>query len=63
MENDEWLKLFKIKQYANIAIEEKREKKLDRSEIKLFLKKDELDILDKLNLDDFIVSKAERNYQ
>ena len=53
------------KQDANIAIEEKRANKEIGSsleaEIKLTLKKDEYDLLDKLDLSDyFIVSKAEK---
>jgi len=63
--NEKWLKLFKIKQDANIAIEEKRANKEIGSsleaEIKLILKKDQLELLDKLDLPDyFIVSKAEK---
>ena len=59
------MKLFKIKQDANIAIEEKRANKEIGSsleaEIKLILKKDQLELLDKLDLPDyFIVSKAEK---
>ena len=63
--NEKWLKLFKIKQDANIAIEEKRANKEIGSsleaEIKLILKKDQFELLDKLDLPDyFIVSKAEK---
>ena len=63
--NEKWLKLFKIKQDANIAIEEKRANKEIGSsleaEIKLILKKDKFELLDKLDLADyFIVSKAEK---
>ena len=63
--NEKWLKLFEIKQEANIAIEEKRANKEIGSsleaEIKLILKKDEFELLDKLDLADyFIVSKAEK---
>ena len=53
------------KQDANIAIEEKRANKEIGSsleaEIKLILKKDKFELLDKLDLEDyFIVSKAEK---
>ena len=63
--NEKWLKLFKIKQDANIAIEEKRANKEIGSsleaEIKLTINKDEYELLDKLDLSDyFIVSKAEK---
>jgi len=63
--NVKWLKLFTIKQDANIAIEEKRANKEIGSsleaEIKIILKKDEFELLDKLDLEDyFIVSKAEK---
>ncbi len=63
--NEKWSNLFKIKQEANIAIEEKRANKEIGSsleaEIKLILKKDKFELLDKLNLADyFIVSKAEK---
>ena len=63
--NEKWLKLFEIKQDANIAIEEKRANKEIGSsleaEIKLILKKDQFELLDKLDLPDyFIVSKAEK---
>ena len=63
--NEKWLNLFKIKQDANIAIEEKRANKEIGSsleaEIKLILKKDKFELLDKLDLEDyFIVSKAEK---
>ena len=63
--NEKWSSLFKIKQEANIAIEEKRTKKEIGSsleaEIKLILKKDKFELLDKLDLADyFIVSKAEK---
>ena len=59
------MKLFKIKQDANIAIEEKRASKEIGSsleaEIKLVLKKDQFELLNKLDLSDyFIVSKAEK---
>ncbi len=63
--NEKWSSLFEIKQEANIAIEEKRTKKEIGSsleaEIKLILKKDKFELLDKLDLADyFIVSKAEK---
>ena len=63
--NEKWSNLFKIKQEANIAIEEKRANKEIGSsleaEIKLTLKKDKFELLDKLDLADyFIVSKAEK---
>ena len=63
--NEKWSNLFKIKQEANIAIEEKRANKEIGSsleaEIKITLKKEKFDLLDKLDLADyFIVSKAEK---
>ena len=63
--NEKWMALFRIKQEANIAIEEKRANKEIGSsleaEIKLTLKKDKFELLDKLDLADyFIVSKAEK---
>ena len=63
--NEKWTNLFKIKQEANIAIEEKRANKEIGSsleaEIKLILKKEKFELLDKLDLADyFIVSKAEK---
>ena len=63
--NEKWMNLFKIKQDANIAIEEKRSNKEIGSsleaEIKLILNKEKFQLLDKLDLEDyFIVSKAER---
>jgi isoleucyl-tRNA synthetase len=63
--NEKWSNLFRIKQEANIAIEEKRANKEIGSsleaEIKLILKKDKFELLDKLDLADyFIVSKAEK---
>ncbi len=63
--NEKWSNLFKIKQDANIAIEEKRASKEIGSsleaEIKLILKKNKFDLLDNLDLEDyFIVSKAEK---
>ena len=61
--NEKWSSLFKIKQVANVAIEDKRSNKEIGSsleaEIKLTLSKDKFELLDKLNLEDyFIVSKA-----
>ncbi len=63
--NEKWSNLFKIKQDANIAIEEKRANKEIGSsleaEIKLVLNKEKFELLDKLDLSDyFIVSKAEK---
>jgi len=63
--NEKWINLFKIKQEANVAIEEKRANKEIGSsleaEVKLILKKDKFELLDKLDLSDyFIVSKAEK---
>ena len=63
--NEKWTDLFKIKQEANVAIEEKRASKEIGSsleaEIKLTLKKEKFELLDKLDLADyFIVSKAEK---
>ena len=63
--NEKWSNLFKIKQEANFAVEEKRANKEIGSsleaEIKLILKKDKFELLDKLDLADyFIVSKAEK---
>ena len=63
--NQKWAELFKIKQEANVAIEEKRTSKEIGSsleaEIKLSLNKDKFDLLDKLDLAEyFIVSKAEK---
>ena len=63
--NKKWNKLYKIKQEANIAIEEKRSNKEIGSsleaEIKLTLNKEKFELLDKLDLEDyFIVSKAEK---
>ena len=60
-----WSNLFKIKQEANIAIEEKRASKEIGSsleaEIKLTLKKDEFELLNELDLAEYlIVSKAEK---
>ena len=63
--NEKWSSLFKIKQEANIAIEEKRANKEIGSsleaEIKLKVNKEKFELLDKLDLADyFIVSKAEK---
>ncbi len=63
--NEKWSNLFKIKQEANIAIEEKRSNKEIGSsleaEIKLSLNKEKFELLDRLDLEDyFIVSKAEK---
>ena len=63
--NEKWSNLFKIKQEANIAIEEKRSNKEIGSsleaEIKLTLNKEKFELLNKLDLEDyFIVSKAEK---
>ena len=63
--NEKWSNLFKIKQEANIAIEEKRASKEIGSsleaEIKLTLKKDEFELLNELDLAEYlIVSKAEK---
>ena len=63
--DQKWSDLFKIKQEANIAIEEKRiSKEIGSSleaEIKLSLKKEKFELLDGLDLAEyFIVSKAEK---
>ena len=63
--NEKWSNLLKIKQEANIAIEEKRAiKEIGSSleaDIKLTLNKEKFKLLDKLDLEDyFIVSKAEK---
>ncbi len=63
--NEKWSELFKIKQLANIAIEEKRSNKEIGSsleaEIKLYLNKEKFDLLNGLDLPEyFIVSKAEK---
>jgi len=60
-----WVELFKIKQAANIAIEEKRANKVIGSsleaEIKLTLNKENYDIMENLDLAEyFITSKAHR---
>jgi isoleucyl-tRNA synthetase len=62
---EKWLNLFKIKQEANIAIEEKRtNKELGSSleaEIKIHIPKEKFELLDDLNLSEyFITSKAEK---
>jgi len=62
---EKWSNLFKIKQDANIAIEEKRANKEIGSsleaDIKLILNKEKFVLLDNLDLEDyFIVSKAEK---
>ena len=63
--SDKWEQLFKIKQEANIAIEEKRSSKEIGSsleaEIKLFLNKDKFDLLRDLDLAEYLItSKAEK---
>ena len=63
--NKKWIKLFKIKQEANIAIEEKRAKKEIGSsleaELKITTDNKNFDLLEGLNLAEyFITSKAER---
>ena len=63
--NLKWFNLYKIKQEANVAIEEKRSKKVIGSsleaEIKIFTDKKNFELLDNLNLSEyFITSKAER---
>ena len=60
-----WTELFKIKQQANIAIEEKRANKVIGSsleaEIKINCKKEKFNLLDNLDLAEyFITSKAEK---
>ncbi len=62
--NDKWKQLFKIKQVANIAIEEKRANKEIGSsleaEVKVIANKENYDLLDGLDLAEyFITSKAE----
>ncbi len=64
--NEKWSNLFKIKQEANIAIEEKRiSKEIGsslESEVKLFLKKENFELLKDIDLAEYlIVSKAEKN--
>ena len=63
--NEKWTKLFKIKQEANIAIEEKREKKEIGSsleaELKITTDNNNFILLDGLDLAEyFITSKAEK---
>ena len=63
--NDKWMKLFKIKQEANIAIEEKRSNKEIGSsleaEIKIITDVDNFKLLEGLDLAEyFITSKAEK---
>ena len=63
--NEKWLKLYKIKQIANIAIEEKRASKEIGSSLEadiiLNLNKENFNILENLNLAEyFITSKAEK---
>ena len=63
--NDKWTKLFKIKQEANIAIEEKRSNKEIGSsleaEIKITANSKNFELLKNLNLEEyFITSKAEK---
>ena len=65
--NDKWESLNKIKQAVNIAIEEKRSKKVIGSsleaEIEIFLDKKNYDLLENLDLTEyFITSKAKRNF-
>ena len=65
--NEKWSNLFKIKQEANVAIEEKRANKEIGSslevEIKLTINKDKFNLLNDIDLAEyFIVSKAEKNY-
>ena len=61
-------KLFKIKQEANIAIEEKRSSKEIGSsleaEIKLLVNKNEYELLKNIDLAEYLItSKAEKNCQ
>ena len=63
--NDKWDQLFKIKQEANIAIEEKRATKEIGSsleaEIKLKVGKKQFELLENLNLAEYLItSKAEK---
>ena len=63
--DEKWSKLFKIKQEANVAIEEKRSNKEIGSsleaEIKLTVDKNKLKIMENLDLAEyFITSKAEK---
>ena len=63
--NEKWSNLFKIKQEANVAIEEKRASKDIGSsleaEIKLSINKEKFELLNDIDLAEyFIVSKAEK---
>ena len=63
--NEKWKKLFKIKQEANIAIEEKRSSKEIGSsleaEIKLLVNKNEYELLKNIDLAEYLItSKAEK---
>ena len=63
--NEKWSNLFKIKQEANVAIEEKRASKEIGSsleaEIKLSVNKEKFELLNDIDLAEyFIVSKAEK---
>ena len=63
--NEKWENLFKIKQYANVAIEEKRSSKEIGSsleaQIKLTVSKNKFELLKNLDLAEyFITSKAEK---
>ena len=63
--NNKWVKLFKIKQEANIAIEEKRSNKEIGSsleaEIKIKINNKNFDLLEGIDLAEyFITSKAEK---
>ncbi len=63
--NDKWYELFKIKQEANIAIEEKRSSKEIGSsleaEVKLYVDKKKFEILKDLDLAEYLItSKAEK---
>ena len=63
--NEKWEKLFKIKQEANIAIEEKRSSKEIGSsleaEIKLLVNKNEFELLKNIDLAEYLItSKAEK---
>ena len=63
--NNKWDELFKIKQEANIAIEEKRSSKEIGSsleaDVKLILEKKKFELLDKIDLAEYLItSKAEK---
>ncbi len=63
--NEKWEKLFKIKQEANVAIEEKRSSKEIGSsleaEIKLLVNKNEFELLKNVDLAEYLItSKAEK---